>query len=131
MSHVEVRFGMRIKEHASLEDLATRLGKVLRCTFVLSDDPRDAWDTMVTEVLFLRLMITYWPHDEPRVEGKEYMYTLTGVSIEAKPWESTSKISLTEWILAKLRLHDSPAWSIPTIEELRAEVTAKDPFSEP
>ena len=113
---------MRIRDRDSLEDLTIRLRNVLGFAFAPTDDPRDPWHSMVAEALFLRVMITYWPRDYPRVDGKEYMYTLSGASIDATPWESTREIDLGEWMLEKLRRHDSPAWYIPTMEELRAEI---------
>ena len=126
MSQIDVRFGMRIKERISLDDLAARIGKVLNCTFGQSDDRRDAWDVRVAEVLCLRLMITYWPQDDAWEEGREYTFTLSGMTIELRPWESISRINLTDWLLAKLQLLDSAEWYLPSVEELRAEVLKTD-----
>ena len=131
MDHTNVHFAMRLVDSASLEEVATRRGRAPRCTFALSQDPRDAWDTMLAEVLCLRLSLTYWPPDVPRVPGKSYMYTFTGRSVEAQPWGARSDVDRTEWMLAKLRLLDSHDWYVPTLEELRAEVIGVGSGPEP
>ena len=115
----EISFQIRVIDNATLEEICTRVGKALNCTFVPSEHKLFAGDeALETEILGLWITINYFPTKD---EGKIRNYRLTGEIAERLQYPEANVIDVSEYMLGILTRIDAAAWYIPDLNEKLSE----------
>jgi hypothetical protein len=116
-----VTFEVRIRDHATLDELRSRVDAALGISLSPSDS-RMLRDTkgLQTETLGVDISLHFWP---PLPEGQLRTYRLIGYSAEdvKLPW--TDAVDLSEYILRVLKSRDSDQWFIPTPDERYSDMS--------
>ncbi|GAB4201512.1 MAG: hypothetical protein OHK0022_23620 [Roseiflexaceae bacterium] len=120
MKFSQVDFVVRIKETANLRDIGDRVGKLLNCQFVPSNDKDfEGHEAIEAKVLGLWLTIDYAVLDE---ENNMREYQLTGgIGRDLIRSHLGTIIDISDYILGIVVSKDSKDWYIPSKEDFLRE----------
>lgn len=122
MSNIYVSLGIRIRSNQTLEQIGERVGRVLGCNFVSTENPNYPDETILqAQVFCLKLMISegHFPEEPTPI------YQLNGENIIEPRWNYSDELDLSLWMLQEFKQKDSNDWYMPSLDELKKQAGIK------